>query len=230
MPFVWTPELDLERGVAIASRLERSCASARAAELTRAQVIPRRSSSALVGAPVAPDAHRQLEVHLAAELALELAPRGRADRLDHAPAARRSRSPSGTRSRPRSAPARASAPSRGCSISSTTTSTACGSSWKVRLITASRISSASSSSRGLIGGSCRREHERALGHQRREVLDQRADARARCAPRSGRPRRAELELGGLLEHRQQRRAREQPVDLVDGDRRPARRRARAPRR
>src|SRR3954449_10503808 len=37
----------------------------------------------LVAAPPAPHAHRQLEVHAAAKLALELLARGRADRLDH---------------------------------------------------------------------------------------------------------------------------------------------------
>src|SRR3954466_7222805 len=40
----------------------------------------------LVAAPPAPHAHRQLEVHAAAELALELLARGGPDRLDHPPA------------------------------------------------------------------------------------------------------------------------------------------------
>ena len=75
-------------------------------------------------------------------------------------------------------------PSRGRSISSTTTSTAWGTSWKVRLITASRISSASSSSSGWSLLASGREQERALGHQRA-----RGGPRARRRPS---PVRAEI--------------------------------------
>src|SRR3954467_14995157 len=46
---------------------------------------PQPVQQALVPAPPAPHAHRELEVHAAAQLALELLARGRADRLDHPP-------------------------------------------------------------------------------------------------------------------------------------------------
>ena len=52
----------------------------------RASVDPEPVEQRVVAAPAAAHAHRELEVHARAELALELAPRGGADRLDHPPA------------------------------------------------------------------------------------------------------------------------------------------------
>src|SRR5665811_1075719 len=47
---------------------------------------PEPVEQALIPAPVAPDAHGQVQMDMAVELPLDLLARGRADRLDHAPA------------------------------------------------------------------------------------------------------------------------------------------------
>ncbi len=95
----------------------------------------------------------------------------------------RSGSPSGTRSRPRSRPSTVtSAVLPRARPRLTLTSTEWGSPARVRFRTCSRISSASSSSLGLVAGSSRRVHVGPLGDQLAEPA--RAAAPAPC--RSGR--------------------------------------------
>ena len=176
---------------------------------------PEAVEQGLVVAPAAAHAHRQLEVHVRSPA------RARARRRAAVPIALTMRPPAPIRiafwdslSTQISARTRVSS-ARGRSISSITTSTACGTSWKVRRITASRISSASSCSSGwslLTPGSNRNGPSGTLW--------------ARCstssatpgprAPRSGRSR-PRSQLGGVGERLQKPWAGE-PVDLVDGDR------------
>src|ERR1022692_1481054 len=52
---------------------------------TRSLCDPQPIKQPLVTSPVAANAHRQVQVHVAAKLTLDLLARGRADGLDHAP-------------------------------------------------------------------------------------------------------------------------------------------------
>ncbi len=108
-------------------------------------------------------------------------------------------------------------PGRGCSISSTTTSTAWGTSWRVRLITASRTSSPSSSASGWSERSCGANMNGPSGIEayRCSTSAPHAEARAR---RDREHLAVQLQRARLLQCRGGRRAVE-PVDLVDRDRR-----------
>ena len=103
--------------------------------------------------------------------------------------------------------------SRGALTSSTETSTECGISWRVRFSTCSRISSASSSSLGLVGGVLRRIHVRALGDQLAEPVEQLLEPLAVA----GADREDLVDGGqrGRLGERVDRAAAGDPVALVD---------------
>ena len=217
LPFVWAPASSTSRrSRRIAARGSRR--SSGAAEPQRRLGDPEPVEQALVGAPVAAHAHRQVEVHVRAELPLELRPRGGADRLDHAPAARRPGSPSASRSRPRSARARASGPSRGAFdlldddldrvrhlLEGAPDRPPRGSARRAarsRGWSEARLGSNMNGPSGISAARC-------------------STSAATPAPRARRDREhlaVELELGGLLRApRRSARARE-PVDLVDRDR------------
>ena len=151
-----------------------------------------------------------------AELALELAPGGGADRLDHPPAGADEDPLLGLGLDPHAARGRRSRSSRGRSTSSMTTSTACGTSWNVRRSTCSRTSSASMhvARPGRSGPPAGRR------------TGPRAAARTRCSTSAGTPVPVRAEtgkissptssVGGLLQRQHGPRAVE-PVDLVDRD-------------
>ena len=129
------------------------------------QVDPEAVEQALVAAPVAAHAHRQVEVDLqpssrsssrraAVPIALIMRPRG----ADQDPLL-------GLALHPDQRPHARQALARAFDLLDDHLDRV-GTSWKVRRITASRISSASSSSRGWSEDVLRLEHERPLGHQR----------------------------------------------------------------
>src|SRR3954454_18137712 len=76
----------------LASSAGRSCGELASVVMWRCLLDPEAVEQPIVAAPAAADAHGQVEVHVRAELALELAPRGGADRLDH-PALRADQDP-----------------------------------------------------------------------------------------------------------------------------------------
>ena len=82
VPFLFVPELDLAASNGspdtCQSRLRHTLYVTHSGD---AQAV----EQSFVPAPVASDAHRQIEMHLAAKLALQFTARRHADRLDHAP-------------------------------------------------------------------------------------------------------------------------------------------------